>query len=153
MLNLDRLLMPPPPPPPPYTKAGDPALNPLAINSRSNASAGSSNARACGLWVVQVHHAFVDYLDSGQFRTGCFKPFLVTWMAERGVSDLKPLEGTPAVGEAAARNMAFITAFRHEARDDLAAAAAAGRLAWAEEAAPAPAVDSELERRDEADVA
>ena len=110
-------------------------------------------ASACGLWVVQVHHAFVDYLDSGQFRTGCFKPFLVAWMAERGVSDLKPLEGTPAYAEAAARNMAYITAFRHEARDDLAAAAAAGRLAWAEEAAPAPAVDSELERRDEADVA
>ena len=55
-------------------------------------------------------------------------------------------EGTSDYTTAAASKMAYITGCRHEARDDLASAAAAGRLAWAEDP------DANLEERDEADV-
>jgi hypothetical protein len=101
---------------------------------------------------VQIHHAFVDYLDSPQFGTASFKAFLVAWMAERGVSDLKPLAGTPGYAAAAASNMAYITGCRREACDDLASAAVAGRLAWSDDVALAPTAEAELERRDAADV-
>ena len=82
------------------------------------------------------------------------RPYLVKWMRTHGVVDLAPLKETPAYAPAAAANMAYITSYRHEARDDLAAAAAGGCLAWEESAAMTQTglSASELTTRDDADV-
>ena len=87
---------------------------------------------ACGLWVMEAKRAFVDYLDSESYGSNGFKQFLQSWMEAKGVIDLKPLEYTPRYASAKASNFNYITSCREDACNELAEAAAGGKLAWTE---------------------
>ena len=84
----------------------------------------------CGVWDVVVDLAFVAYADSDTFDDGTFASFLVSWLADRGVTDLHSIRGNGDRGSRVERNARFVSEQRKLFREQLLEAAKTGKLAW-----------------------
>ena len=87
-----------------------------------------SDGSSCGVWIVLVDKAYIDYCDSATFGSGGFKAFLVEWLAERGISDL----GRDGSRTTVKSNMDYILEERGRLREELRSAAEDGALSWAD---------------------